>query len=280
MPSTSNRVFYYHGGAVSIGGHLHHADRHIPTPASAALSGGGGSVTHEYGEFNFEDKVKARHSHTHITGGHQHHTGPWKQRVVSIVEGLDVLGRVTVERLVNQIVTEQPPFGGGPRKISFAGSQITGLKIDGQPVDYQFNPTLLPVGERTTDAHQKDAAIEPTLEWPELAKTALAQNQALMQTPNLPDWVKERFSWIGGGGTAAEALTLCSLVDGIDGQAVGSSFGHLIAIPNLGRIFLGEALVFPYAVHLSMLRVELEGAVSGVVTGGGSSSNGQMIPPN
>lgn len=280
MPSTSPQVYYYHGCANSIGGHLHKTDRHIPTPCSAALSGAGGSVTHEYGEFNFEDTVKARHVHTHVTGGHTGDSGPWKQRVVSIVEGFDLLGRVTAERLVSQVFTEHPVAGGGPRRVSFAGSQITGLKIDGKPVAYQFNPTLLPEAERTTQAHKRDATVDPTLEWPELAKTALAQNQALMQTPHLPAWVAQRYGWIGSGSTAAEAFTLCSLVDGIDGQTEGQHFGHVIEIPDLGRIFLGEAVVFPHAVNLAMLRVELEGTVTGVVAGGGSSSNGGLIPPN
>jgi hypothetical protein len=42
-----------------------------------------------------------------------------------------------------------------------------------------------------------------------------------------------------------DGFTSCSLVDGVGEKTPGSSFGHVIDIPDSGRILLGEVLVCP-----------------------------------
>jgi hypothetical protein len=54
-----------------------------------------------------------------------------------------------------------------------------------------------------------------------------------------------------------DGFTSCSLVDGVGEKTPGSSFGHVIDIPDSGRILLGDVLVSPGSVQTSMVRAEL-----------------------
>ena len=68
----------------------------------------------------------------------------------------------------------------------------------------------------------------------------------------------DRYGWMGSERKLGkDGFVLCSLVDGVDRAIPGRSFGHVMDIPDFGRIFLGELFVFPASVHLSMIRAEL-----------------------
>jgi hypothetical protein len=53
----------------------------------------------------------------------------------------------------------------------------------------------------------------------------------------------------------------------------------VIEIPDFGRIFLGELLVTPSSVQLSMVRAELGCAITAQVSGGSTGVRGTMVPP-
>jgi len=283
MQTDVKQVFYFHADAHSTGGFIEGPFRHIPTSCSVALSPTGGGHTTSSGVFNFEDSVHARASHTHVFGRHTQRNGPWTQHVVSVVEGFSLFGRISAERLISQIAIEHPEAGGGHRTISFAGSRIDGLRIDGKPVTPVLNPVLLPEPHRGVDIYNETSIPLADIKWPILAKTAHSQAVELLQQPDLPAWIRDRFGWIAakenGGALGPEGYTLCSLVDKVEGLEPGQSFGHCIDLPELGRIFLGEASVFQHAVSLTMIRAELGCAVRGQASAASAGTNGSTIPP-
>jgi hypothetical protein len=68
---------------------------------------------------------------------------------------------------------------------------------------------------------------------------------------------------------------LCTLVDGFDGDDSSKSSGHIVEIPDFGRIFLGELWVSRDSVQLVAIRAELGCPVKGKVgicCGGGGGS--------
>jgi hypothetical protein len=283
MQTDVSHVFHFHADASALGGFLENPFRHIPTPSSVALSSSGGTTTHEAGEFHFEDRVHAKASYTHASGKHVKRNGPWTQHVSSVVEGFDLFGRVTADRLVAQIAIEHPEIK-GPRMFSFAGSRIENLRIDGKPVSVTFNPTLAPAHERNVAAYNQDSTYNPDTEWSTLWKTAHTQGANLLQQPGVPAWIRERFGWAiaeeNSGGPTRHGHTVGSLVDQIEGLEPELSFGHYIDVPDLGRIFLAQVRIYPHSANLTMLRAELGCDVTGVIDAGSAGSNGSTYPPS
>ena len=284
MQTNVKQVFYFHADATALGGFLENPYRIVPTPCSVALSSTGGAVTSEAKGFAFEDGIKASAAYTYVTGRPTQQNGPWTQRAVSVVEGLSLLGRITADRLVAQMIVEHPASGGGPRRISFAGSQFVNLHLDGKPLALTMDATLLPRNQGAVDAYNQDATINPVLDWPTLTGYARKQGAERMAQKNLPSWGRDRFGWLAGSTTdrssSAEGYTLCSLVNKVDGVAAGQSFAHCLDLPSFGRIFLAEVTVLPFAAHLTMLRAELGCSISGHVSAAVIQSNGTTMPPN
>jgi hypothetical protein len=283
MQNDVTQVFYFHADANSVGGYLEEPFRYVHTPCSVSLSSTGGSTTSEAKHFGFEDGVKVRKAYTHASGRPHQKNGPWSQRVVSVVEGFSLLGRITAERMVAQMFIEQPAAGKGPRKISFAGSSFVDLRIDGRQIKPTLDATLLPTHHRDVDAYNQDASFTPELGWNTLTDYAKRQGvQRFAQTKDVPDWVRARFGWIGATNDAKtnEGYTLCSLVNQVEGVTSGQSYAHAIELPDVGRLFLGEITIFPQSANITMFRAELGCNTSGQVSIASGGLNGTMMPPN
>jgi len=291
MQTDVRQVFYFHADATSLGGFLggpasgsEEPFEIIPTHSSVSLSPTGGSATSESKAACPTEGVEVHTSLTHVSGFPQRPNGPWKQRVVSVVNDFELLGRIKVSRLVAQIFIEQPAAGQGPRKISFAGSKIENLRIDDKPVTLFPNTALLPQPHRDVDAGSTAVAFNPDLSWPAVQSDAYRQGVARLGQKDVPPWAEERFRWMGlrqdEGQSNPKGYALCSLVDQVGDVTAGTTFAHTIEIPDFGRIFLAEAILFPFAVSLTMFRAELGCAVTGQVSASAVRSNGTTCPPS
>jgi hypothetical protein len=297
MQTNVKQVFYFHADAISLGGYIEGPHRNVPTPCSAALSSSGGvavseakgfafGVTSEAKDFAFEDGIKTGAAYTFVTGRPAQQNGPWTERAVSVVEGFNLLGRITADRLVAQIFVEQPASGGGARRISFAGSKFVNLRLDNKPLGLTMDAMLLPRSQGDVDEYNQDATINPVLEWPTLTGYARKQGAERLEQKNLPSWGRARFGWIAASATATnatsgtEGYTLCSLVNNVDGAGAGQTFAHCLDLPHFGRIFLAEVTIHPFFAQLTMLRAELGCKVAGHVSAAVITSNGTTMPPS
>lgn len=283
MPSDVKQVFYFHAEANSMGGVLEEPFRYVPTPSSVGLSSAGGSVTQRAEPYRFEE-IHAGASYTHVSGRPVEDGGPWVQRATCVVEGVRLTERVSVGYMVSQIHIEHPA-GGGTRRISFAGSSIRDLRVDGKLVDIEFNPTLLPDHGRDGEPYNQDASVKAELAWPVLWQQSSAQAAEALAVESTPQWYRERYGWCAttrdAGAVPAEGYALCSLVNKTEGLAPEQHVGHCIELPDCGRIILGEILVYPQLVSLTMLRGELDcGSTTGVVCFLSIISNGTTVPPS
>lgn len=284
MQTDVRQVFYFHASATSLGGFLEEPFRHIPAPCSASLSTTGGLVTCESEGRNFEEFFTHGKVHTHVFGRHVKRNGPWVQRVVSIMEGFNLAGRVEASKLVTHIQVEHPSANGGARRVSFAGSTIEGLRVDGVPAQLTWNPTLLPRQDRKVDAYNHEQPIETELEWPSLGAAAHRQGLARMENKSAPEWVRSRYGWVSNSKDhregSSEGYSICSLVEKIDGLPPRQAHGHLIELPDLGRIFLGEVTIYPHSTSLTMIRAELGCEQTGQLDAASGAINGTTFPPN
>jgi hypothetical protein len=291
MQTNVKQVFYFHASATALGGFLEEPYRVVPTPCSVALSSTGGAISSQAKDYAFNDGIeagnvgiKATAAYTYVTGRPTQQNGPWTERTVSVVHGFNLLGRITADSLIAQIFVEHPAYGGGLRRISFAGSQFENLRLDGEPLALTMNATLLPRSEGKVDAYNQDETIKPALDWPTLTGYARKQGAERMAQKSLPGWGRDRFGWIAApakdANSSTEGYTLCSLVDKIDGVATGQTFAHCLDLPDFGRIFLAEVTILPFAAHLTMFRAELGCKISGQFSAAVVTTNGTTMPPD
>jgi hypothetical protein len=284
MQSANNKyTFFFQADASALGGVLETPiGKVIPTQAAVSLPGAGGFTSDRAEALNLDELVSCGASHARASGraaaGHTFST-----LVTSVVEDVNILEVVTADRIVSQLAVEYRTDG-KPRRISMAGSSFEGLRVGGRPFTPAWNCRFVPAGDSRTRL--------PVLTWDNFLAVGMEQADRILENSGTPEqqrddhWLWNRFQWMK---TPKERPTkeadpqahavLCSLVDGSGADEFGEATGHIIEIPEFGRIFLGEVLLTPTAIQLTMIRAELGCNVHGHVTVGTAGSGGHTVPP-
>jgi hypothetical protein len=262
------KSFYFDANANSLGGFLETPHKKvIPSQASGALSSAGGHATSRTETFNCDEIVSCRAAYTRLSGTQVEKDASWATLVTSVVEGLNILDVVKAERIVAQVSVEHPADGGSPT-FSLAGSHFDGLRLGGRDVSPTLNSGLLGLGS------------PDGVTWPIFQQTGQDQAVKMVQKAKTgkAQWVVDRFDWMTPK-PKGNGCILCSLVDGIDQATPGRSFGHVLEIPHFGKILLGELLICPSSIRLTMIRAELGCATKGNLSGAQAGSRGGTYPP-
>jgi hypothetical protein len=278
MRSSAKKTFYFHADASSLGGFIEKPfQKHIPPRALGSLPAVGGHVTTRTGAFDFEGVLSCRSAYTRVSGSQIDEDGSAVVSVTSVLEGLNVLEILKAERIVAQVTAEFSGSGGFPR-ISFAGSHFDGPVIGHSDASLALNPGLLGIAGAK--------APRPPLTQSLFHETGRQQAAKLVKSAKAePDhdalrWLTDRYGWMDSDPKSRkDGFLLCSLVDGVGGAIPGRSFGHVVEIPDFGRIFLGELLVGPTSIQLSMIRAELGCATHGNLGVSSAGVRGTTVPP-
>jgi len=273
MRSDAKKTFYYQADANSLGGFIEKPfPRIIPSQASVSLPVVGGFATTRTEAFNFEEIVSCRSAYTRVSGGQVAQDGPWSMTVASVVEGLNILEVITAERLVAQVSVEYPRDG-GYLEVSLAGSSFDGLRLGGCEASPALNSKLL-------------CGAKARLTLPVFRQTGQEQAGTIIrsveedQNRDAFRWLLDRFGWMAADQEPEEdRCVLCSLVDGVDRAIPGTSFGHVVEIPDFGTVFLGELLVCRHSIQLSLIRAELGCGTTGHTSGPTAAVRGVPVPP-
>jgi hypothetical protein len=279
MRSNAKKTYYFHADASSLGGFIEKPfQKHIPSQASASLPSVGGHVTTRTEAFNFEGVISCRSAYTRVSGRHLEENGSASVSVTSVLEGLNILEIVKAERIVAQVTAEYSSDGGFPQ-VSFAGSHFDRLVIGHSDASPALNSGLLgfPTGSKAPRAPLTHSLFLDTgrQQAAKLVKSVKAEAD-----PDALRWLTERYSWMDSDRKPGkDGLLLCSLVDGVGGAIPGRSFGHVIEIPDFGRIFLGELFVSPALFRISMIRAELGCTVQGDGNAASVGVGVHTVPP-
>jgi len=174
---------------------------------------------------------------------------------------------VTAKRVVAQLSVEHPQEGDTP-KVTFVGSQYVDLRIAGFPVEPLINLDLLTPSE--------DYPQQPWLKNERVLKAARDQHSRRLEGTDAPEWVDARFGWLRSDQSIGErGHVSASLVDGFRGTIVGSSYGHIIEIPEFGKFYFGEVTFYHHMFRLTMVRADLGCGTHGKVSTSTTASNGQ-----
>jgi hypothetical protein len=272
MQPDTRRTLYFQADANALGGFIDQPlQKPIPSQASSSLSPVGGVATSRTGPFNFEEIISFTAAYTRVTGREMQPNGPWSITATAVVEGLKVLEVISADRLVAQVSAEYPADGGSPR-IVVAGSTIDGLKIGGCDVSFDLSKSV--------------CGAKAPLSYSDFLRTGREQACELLAKKSEDAdsdrfaWLDRRFGWMANiQDSEAGRCVLSSLVNGIQGNIPGTTFGHFIEIPDIGRFFFQEALVCPYSIQVSSFRAELGCGTSGRVNGAAARVQGTPDPP-
>jgi len=291
MDSGADLTHYYHANATAWGGRLEQPiDVTLPMLAPISLStvGGYGAAQHE--DFEVGGIISIKKAWTQVSGSQELADGSFNTLVTAVVEGLDIVGIFHADRITLQIATNHPPIGSetGPYypSVSFEGAEYVGLRAG--------DSELIPILNKMEFFHDNGKPYHPKKSWLEhggFREFAQRQSRNLSagaaKVRHIPvfDRLFDRHS--GEGPNSDQRISergnvICSVVDAI--EIIGKtedkrSVGHVLSVPGLGRIFLGELIVDGNSFNLNMLRVDMGSAAAGRGSGPGGGANGTTSGP-
>jgi hypothetical protein len=281
MSDTNGRTHEYHAEATILEGHLRlPLIQEIKPQAHAKLTQHGGYLSERMEDYRLESVISIRSGYTHVAGNRGLKPGHgWATLTTTVLEGLNILDVLTADRVVGQIITEHPLVGYVP-SISFLGTRFENLRIAGHPVNLDLDLSIL--GARA----ENDA---PYTTDPALIGRVGRQYDSVGDQKEVPADLSERYNRLSSTLGSPEALE-CSLVNGASGGYPGSSFGHVIHIPDFGQITLAKLTVLhedfkhgtgvprKTTVKLTMIDLKLGCVIEGLGGVGNGSSNGTTHP--
>jgi hypothetical protein len=222
----------------------------IPTQAGVILGASGGESSAVVRNFNYKiDKraISFSEANANVTGSVSAEGARHALATVTI-KRVNVLGTVKADKIVANVRSEH----GVPRRegmvgegaVTFEGSVFENLEIGGKPVKLKLNSEIF--------------STHPTYE-----------DFAGIQQPR-----GKSYRWSAGGG---DAVIVTSLVEQLEVPGFKVE-GHIVFIPDFGKIHVAEVIVERGERRLHMLRFELGSPIVGAAVLGGVDGNGADIP--
>lgn len=271
------RIHYHHADGVAVAGRINRPfEDLIPHQASISLAPTGGHATIRSEGFGFREILSYKAAHTEVAGTASKPDGPWTTLVSTTVEGLNVLDVVTADRMVARISTDHPAEGYVP-KVSFVGTHFENLRIGGKEVKPILNLDLCLQGNGKNYPTQPVIEHQGFLDQVNDQKSPfLAQKQTLgAKVSNFVS--RHAYDYAGNTRAKDSGHVLCSLVQKFEEEGPGQ-VGHVIDIPDFGRLYLAELLVDQGSFQLIMLRFELGCPVVGDASIVAARINGKTYP--
>jgi hypothetical protein len=279
MASKTERTHLYHSEAFVLQAQLKLPfAQQLAAQTHSRLNPEGGYVSQNSENFRLGGVFSFRSSHTQVAGNRDDKPDHgWNTLATCVVEGLNVMEVLTADRIVTQVSMDHPLKGYVPR-VTFLGTRFENLRIAGYPLDIDIDVNLLGAKPEADAPYTSDSAF--------MGKVS-AQYERIRATQNLPADIRKRYNQLPSSSANRESIE-CSVVNQVKGSYPGRSFGHVIEVPDFGKIHLGvlqleqsdfvKGIPKKTTVTLDMIRLEMGCIVSGKATIGGGKTNGQTIP--
>jgi hypothetical protein len=289
MANGKKRVHYYHAEAGVLRAQLQRPlQQEIKPQAFVKLHDKPGYLSERAENYRLEGIISFKSAYTHVSGHEslKEHKR-WVTLSTSVVEGLNIFEVVTADRIVGQISTEHPRDEEVPH-VTFLGTRFENLKIAGHEVHTTLNLNICGPKPADDALYVEDQAFlnNASKHQERVSRANFSGDMHSKYAVNLPALADLREQWNvylkdeSGAVKKPEAAVETSLVTElrVDGWKSG---GHVIEVPEFGRIFLAELRVDCNSFSLAMLRFEMGCVGNGngtagtnVVNGGGKTGGG------
>ncbi len=279
MAEEIEREHFYHAEATALAGELRlPLVEEIKPQLYAKLSERGGYLSQRARDYRLEGVISFRSAYTQVAGNLDPKPGHgWSTLATAAIEDLNVLDVVTADRVVAQLSTEHPLVGYVP-KVTFLGTRFENLRIAGHPVNLELDPHLL--GAKP----ENDA---PYGSHPGFLERISSQFERIGAISGLPGEVFERYNRVPSIPSAPESIE-CSLVNQAEGSFPGRCFGHVIDVPDFGRIYLAtlrleqsdfqDGVPKQTLIRLTMMELKLGCLANGSIAVNPAIVNGHTKP--
>jgi hypothetical protein len=296
----------YHAEAHALSGYLHHpVYQRINEKATVALRDYRDDHKQENeNRFTVEGIVSFESGRSRVSGNRNLKNRGWITLSTSIVEGLNVLEVITVDRVVSQVSTEHAYKNGHVPSVTFLGTQIVNLRLSGFLLEPKFDFRICadkPKGKTPYVKHleflrgvKKQVKIITDGDLPEEVRDEYSDRLTVVD--NLIKSVRESGNGVDSGNGSRNddpIVVTCSLVTSIDIDHIKDvipgvkTAGNVLFIPEFGMVALGEVEVsskrelggdYDNYFNLKMLEMKLGCIGNGAITAGAAANNGTHHP--
>jgi hypothetical protein len=273
------RRHVFHGSASGVSAHIRRPEKHLMTvQGSSSLPVSGGLSESNLGPqkldkwVSFEavstsahgDYVDAADGVATTRGEKAFHEVPVETRVRAEVRGLVILGRVHVAHAAVGLIS-QSAVGGQQPVIRLEGNVLEGVRID----DARLAITLAEDFYRECDTKDKLAKRHAA---------GLARHHARLMLPAVSG-ADEVTDFPEANGTVMCTIVQEILWDGAP-HPTATIHGHVVVVPNFGKIYFGEMFITGESRRLTMVRFQLGSNDGGEVSAAEGETNGTIWPPS
>ena len=261
MPSR----FRFQGHAIGAGGRIRNPFQEIiEIQAPSALPEIGGYGSTRSTTFRYREILQFEVAHTEVTGSRSTASGGqpvYNTLIKSTVEGLNIMGMVTADRVVANLVSEHPGEPDGEPSIKLAGTRFENLKIAGVPVKVDLCLDVfyrLHTHQHVLNAYQGEPEFRRLFD-------GITMKNRLQEAP---ERVRRWFHGAPEDGREmphTKGITCLSLVRSLqpDRPPEYKGWGHVIHVEGFGTIQLAELQLSKQTRRLTMIQVNLGSPVEG-----------------
>lgn len=298
MYESKDQILLHHGYALGCGGYMDRDGTRIPIDAIApgVISIVGGKCKTEQPEWQFTLPAKGKYPKFSIMVSKAvtevfstEDENQWTTTAQSTVHGLNLCDVIRADRVTSKLTSVHLKRKKGQKKkeasISFAGSEIRGLSVNGVPCGVTLDDEL---DRFQTHGELKDVLggklkPKPRPDFPALACKLWSEQ---FKPRNLLDVLKKDkkkdplYMQDLVGKYVSDKITRCSIVADLDipPETRAVKHGYSIEIEGFGRIFFGEMRVSDGMKRLDMIRFDLGCDDCGGGTVPSSAVNGEPMP--
>jgi len=271
--------FRHKGSAYAAAGSLTTPfNEHIPTQASTNLADHGGYGVAHSDNFAHRNILRFDRAHTEVTGSQTHPEGPtYSTLVKSTVEGLNIMGMITADRVVANLVSTYVHGPDAEPAVNLIGSRFENLKIAGIPVKVCLNLDVLDKyrhHKHLKEAYKTDKSVRDLFGDDDLRKRHQTAPQEVKDFLDAPPAGKKGEEMPHDGG-----VSVLSIIRKLEPECNAfECFGHVIHLEGFGTIRLGEVRISKKTRELTMVQVRFGCPVQGHASFSFADDGGSMGP--
>ena len=262
MPSR----YRFSGHAIGAGGRIQNPFQEIiEIQAAAALPEIGGYGTARSSDFRYREILQFDVAHSEVAGSKSNGDGGmvFNTLIKSTIEGLNIMGMLTADRVVANLVSTHDGGPDSQPSIKLAGTRFENLKIAGVPVNVDL---CLDVFDRLHTRQQVADAYRTEKEFRSLFDRITLKHRLHEVPERVQRWF-HRPAVDDAEMPHTKGITCVSLLRTLEPERPPEykCFGHVVHVEGFGTIQLAELQLSKQTRRLTMIHVNLGSPVEGDV---------------